>query len=90
MDYLWHDLAGNIGVVFVLGSYLLLQLGKINPETLVFSIANGFGAALIIVSLMIDFNMSAFIIEVAWLAISLVGVGLYFQRQRSASIQESK
>ena len=88
MNYLWHDLAGNIGVVFVLGSYLLLQLGRLKPETLLFSITNGIGAALIIVSLLVDFNMSAFIIEVVWLAISLVGVVLYFQRQRTAAIQE--
>jgi len=88
MDYLWHDLAGNIGVVFVLGTYLLLQLGKINPESLLFSITNGVGAALVIVSLMVDFNMSAFIIEAAWCGISIVGVVLYFQRQKTTQVQE--
>jgi hypothetical protein len=88
MNYMWHDLAGNIGVVFVLGTYLLLQLGKLKPETLSFSVANIIGAALIIVSLLVDFNMSAFIVEVAWFGISLVGVVFYFQRQRSAPIQE--
>jgi hypothetical protein len=88
MNYLWHDLAGNIGVVFILGTYLLLQLGKINPESLIFSITNGVGAGLVIVSLLVEFNMSAFIIEVAWLSISFIGVILYFQRQKTSANQE--
>jgi hypothetical protein len=63
----------------------LLQLGKLKPEIVLFSIANGVGAALIIVSLLVDLKLSASIIEVAWfevawLGISLVGVGSYFLR----------
>jgi hypothetical protein len=58
-----------------------------------FSSATGVGAALIMMSLQVDFNMSAFIIEVGWFevagfGISLVGVGSYFQLQRTALIPE--
>lgn len=88
MSYLWHDLVGNIGVVFVLGTYLMLQMGKLKPEALEFSILNGIGASLILVSLVVDFNMSAFVVEAAWLGISLVGVGLYFQGRRPTTVQE--
>ncbi len=88
MSYLWHDLVGNIGVVFVLGTYLMLQMGKLKPESLEFSILNGIGASLILVSLVVDFNMSAFVVEAAWLGISLVGVGLYFQGRRPTTVQE--
>lgn len=74
VSYEWHDLVGNLGVVCILGTYLLLQLGRMNPTMLSFSLINGLGALLILVSLAVDFNLSSFIIEIVWLAISVVGV----------------
>ena len=74
MNYAWHDIVGNIGVLLVLGAYLLLQLGRWSPQSLSFSIVNGTGAGLILVSLTQEFNLSAFIVEAAWLLISLVGI----------------
>ena len=74
MSYEWHDLVGNLGVVCILGTYLLLQLGRMNPGMLSFSLINGLGAMLILVSLAVDFNLSSFIIEIFWLAISVVGI----------------
>jgi hypothetical protein len=90
MEYLWHDLLGNIGVILVLGAYLLLQLGRLRPEQLVFSFANGLGAALILVSLSVDFNMSAFIIEAAWLVISVAGIGLFILRTRKQDSRRNR
>ena len=83
MDYQWHDLLGNIGVVCILGAYLLLHIGKLAATDLTYSLVNGAGAALILVSLTYDFNMSAFIVEAAWLGISVFGVALYITRVRS-------
>lgn len=80
--YRWHDLVGNIGVVCILGSYLLLQLGKIDSRSLRFSLFNGAGAALIIVSLVHEFNFSAFVIEAFWLVISLLGVARWLLARR--------
>lgn len=74
VSYEWHDLVGNVGVVCILGTYLLLQLGRMSPTTLAFSLINGLGAILILVSLSVDFNLSSFIIEIVWLTISAVGV----------------
>lgn len=74
VSYEWHDLVGNIGVVCILGTYLLLQLGRMNAAMLSFSLINGLGAMLILVSLSVDFNLSSFIIEIVWLAISVIGV----------------
>jgi len=70
----WHDVAGSAGAAMILVSYLLLQVGRLPATSLPYSLANGAGAALILVSLSIDFNLSAAIIEAFWLAISLVGV----------------
>ncbi|MCP3977836.1 MAG: hypothetical protein GY716_00705 [bacterium] len=81
MQYAWHDLAGNLGVVAILAAYLLLQLGRLDPSDARFSILNGVGAALIIVSLLYDFNLSAMIVEVFWLLISLIGIGRWWARR---------
>ena len=82
MGYEWHDFIGNIGVVFVLGTYLLLQLDRMSPRSLAYSALNGLGAILILVSLLVDFNMSSFIIEVAWLSISVMGIYMYLRRNK--------
>jgi hypothetical protein len=71
MEYGWHDFFGNIGVVMVLLAYLLLQLGRLSLDSLPYVLLNTAGSVLIMVSLFYDFNLSSFIIELAWLAISL-------------------
>jgi hypothetical protein len=71
MEYGWHDFFGNVGVVMVLFAYLLLQLGKLPLDSLPYLLLNAAGSILIMVSLFYDFNLSSFIIELAWLAISL-------------------
>jgi len=68
------DVLGIAGVVCVLGSYLLLQLGRIDATRPGFSLLNALGAALILVSLSVDFNLPAALIESAWLLISLFGL----------------
>jgi hypothetical protein len=55
------------------------------PMIVLFSFANGVGAALIIVPMVVDFNVSAFIIEVAWPGISLVGVGSIFSTSKNGT-----
>jgi len=74
MSYAWHDVAGNIGVVLILVTYLLLQLGKIRSEALSYSLCNAIGAGLILLSLYYEFNLSAFFVEVFWVLISLIGI----------------
>jgi len=73
MDYNWYDFVGNIGVLTILTCYLLLNLGKMSSTDLRFSILNGLGALFILISLMYEFNLSAFLIEFFWLLISIVG-----------------
>ena len=82
MSYHWYDFVGNIGIVFILGSYLLLQLEKISARDWRYSAANGLGAALILFSLYFAFNLSAFLIEAAWLLISLFGLFKAFSTRR--------
>ena len=68
------DLAGFIGVVMIVIAYLLLQLDKLPSSSLSYSLLNAAGALLIIISLIFKFNLSAFIVEVFWFLISLLGL----------------
>lgn len=74
IDYGWHDLVGNIGVVMVIVTYLGIQTGRMSVDDKVYSSLNALGAVLILVSLTVDFNLSSFIIEVVWLSISIYGL----------------
>jgi len=81
VDYLWHDLIGNVGVVIIVGTYLFVQLDRMGVQGWSYSLLNGLGAVFILISLYHNFNLSAFIIEIAWLAISCVGIFRLFYRQ---------
>ena len=74
MEYQWHDFLGNLGVLFIIGSYLLLQLEKLDSQSFTYLAANGFGATLVLISLLGEFNLSAFLIEFFWLIISIYGL----------------
>jgi hypothetical protein len=74
MEYQWHDLIGNAGVVAILATYALVQLDRMAVRDLSYSLLNALGAVFILVSLMFDFNLSSFVIEVFWLVISVYAI----------------
>ena len=69
-----YDSLGIGGVVVILITYLLLQLEKLAVQDWRYSAANAFGALLILISLYFSFNLASFIIEIAWLLISIFGL----------------
>ena len=77
MKYAWYDFAGNVGVALMVAAYLLLQMGKLRLNDLSYSLVNVIGAALVLISLLYSFNLSAFLVEVFWLLISLFGLIKY-------------
>lgn len=79
MGYTWYDFVGNVGVFLLLAAYLLLQLNKLSSNQLSYSILNAVGAIFILISLIFEFNLSAFAIEFFWLLISLVGIVNYYR-----------
>ncbi len=68
------DIAGLIGVTMLLWAYVLLQSQKAKFDDYVFLGLNAGGSFLIVVSLLREFNLSAFFIEAAWVAVSLFGI----------------
>jgi hypothetical protein len=80
------DLAGCVGVLLIVIAYLLLQLDKLPSSSLSFSLLNAAGSLLIMFSLVFNFNVSAFLIEVFWFLISLIGLSKWLiarKRMRS-------
>ena len=80
LGYELHDLIGNLGVLCILATYLLLQLERIVATSVLYSVLNALGSGMIVYSLMFEFNLSAFIVELAWLFISLFGLTRRFYR----------
>lgn len=74
MTYSWYDFAGLTGVVLIVIAYLLLQIGKLPSTAPSYSLLNALGAFLVMVSLVFDFNLSAFLMEAFWFLISLFGL----------------
>lgn len=83
MEYHWHDFLGNVGVFLVLLSYFMLQLERIDAQGIRYSLMNAAGAVLICISLYFSFNLSSFIIEICWLAISLFGMYRYWRSPKA-------
>jgi hypothetical protein len=79
MSYGPLDLVGNIGVLVLMITYLMLQLNKLSSDALAYSVLNAVGAGLIVISLLFDFNLSALLMEVFWVLISFVGIYRYFR-----------
>ena len=79
MKYGPLDLLGNIGVVLLMVAYLLLQLNKLRSDELIYSVLNAIGAGLIVLSLLVNFNLSALLMEVFWVLISFIGIYRYFR-----------
>lgn len=79
MNYGVMDLVGNVGVVTLMVTYLMLQLDKIRSADLSYSVLNAAGASLIVVSLVFDFNLSAMLMEVFWVLISFIGIGRHLR-----------
>lgn len=74
------DIVGVVGVILLVITYLLLQVNKLPSSGLLYSLLNAIGASLIILSLLDNFNLSAFLMEAFWVLISLIGVVRYLRR----------
>lgn len=82
MSYEFHDFIGNIGLVLLLGTYLMLQMEKIKSDSLLYSVLNAIASGCLVISLLFAFNMSAILVEGFWLLISLYGMGKWFIKQK--------
>jgi CRP-like cAMP-binding protein len=73
---------GHLGVVFYVGSYAALQSGLIRGSSYAYAVLNLIAASLVLVSLTNAFNAASALIQVFWIAISLIGITRIFVTQR--------
>jgi hypothetical protein len=79
---LFANVLGNIGVVCFLAAYFLLQKGKVRHTGGVYLGLNLAGAVLLMISLLVDWNLPAFVLEAAWAIISIYGIYKHILKPR--------
>jgi xanthine/uracil permease len=90
MQFTFYDFIGSVGVGLIVLTYILLQTEKIRSENPTYSVLNGLGAGLIVISLFFDFNFSAFVVESLWVLISIYGIGKYFFKGKRVKSEKVK
>lgn len=81
---LFSNIIGMTGTLMVVGAYLLLQLEKIDAKGLSYNLINLVGAIFLLISLLINFNLASFVIEIFWIIASLIGLYKLWTRSRSS------
>jgi hypothetical protein len=84
------DLAGFIGVLLIVIADLLLQLNRLPSSSLSFSLLNTSGSLLIMLYLIFKFKVSAFLIEVFWFLVSLIGLSKWFISRKRLRIKATE
>lgn len=69
----WH-LLGLIGMFIVVSAYWRLTNESLKSDDKQYHLLNLIGAILLIVSLLFNFNLGSFVIEVFWIIIALKGL----------------
>ena len=76
------DVVGIVGVICYQVAYGGLQLGKFHHKNLTYIGLNIMGPSCLLFSLIFAFNLAAFITQVLWLTLTIVGfVKLYFDKR---------
>ncbi|MDL2352832.1 MAG: hypothetical protein QFC78_08290 [Pseudomonadota bacterium] len=69
----WANLVGLLGSVLFIAAFAYANAAE-QFDKLLFNAANLLGAVLLLTSLWVHFNLPAFVLEVAWAAIALIGL----------------
>jgi len=75
------DIIGVSGAIIILVAYFLLQANKISSEDFLYSFLNLLGSLMILVSLFYEWNLASFVIEIAWIIISLIGIYKWWKKR---------
>jgi len=68
------DVIGTVGTLIVVAAYFGTQTRLINSDDLIFPMMNLLGSLLISFSLIHNFNLASALMEIFWIAISLLGI----------------
>jgi hypothetical protein len=79
------DAVGMLGTLLVVLAFFLLQLERTDPKGFSYNLLNLLGALFLLFSLCFNFNLASFVIELFWIAASLIGMWRFWRRRASAS-----
>lgn len=79
------DMIGLLGVAVYLVSYLVLQLGLVSGQSMVYAAANIVAAGSVLFSLSYQFNLSSALIQTMWILISLIGISRLYLLHKTTS-----
>jgi len=65
---------GVLGFCLYLTNYTLITFRILSSQDIVFFVINIFGAGLVLVSLVQDFNLESFIIQVFWICLGMIAI----------------
>lgn len=82
MSSLAASIIGIVGSILFIGAFAYANLAK-TINKLWFNIANLAGAILLLVSLSVDFNLAAVVLEIAWGLIAIAGIISALNARRS-------
>lgn len=85
-----YDLSGYAGVAFYLGSYAALQAGFLRGNSYAYASLNLIAAALVLISLSSQFNLSAVIVQASWIVLSAIGMVRVFLLTRAIRFSEEE
>ena len=78
------DVVGLVGSAIFIAAFAYANFAK-RFDKLWFNLANLVGAALLLASLWINFNLAAFVLEIAWGVIASVGIVAALRARRAAT-----
>jgi len=83
MSYGPSDIIGIIGVAMIIAAYFFLQAERWKANSRPYLYFNIVGSSLVLVSLWFDFNFPSVVIQLFWIAISVMGL-VRARRRRGA------
>ena len=78
------DVVGLVGSAIFIAAFAYANFAK-RFDKLWFNLANLVGAALLLASLWINFNLAAFVLEIAWGVIASLGIVAALRARRAAT-----
>ncbi len=87
MTSIIFDVIGMTGTFLVVGAFLFMQLGKLEPKGFKYNVMNLSGAILLLISLTYNFNLASFVIEIFWIVASTIGLYNVIKAKRNSTGQ---
>jgi len=79
------ELSGVAGFICYVVAFGSVQLGKLDGNSIAYSLANILAASLVAISLIAEFNLASALIQSSWIMIGMTGLALRTRKSRPAT-----